>query len=345
MPSTRFVLALALSFIIAASVQAGGRLRIATFNAELLAAPGTNASRLQRYRWDAARREHFERVAAIIETLDPDILNLVEVTSAEGVEYLVKILHEKGMTDYRGYHVESNDHYTGMDVALISKFPPTPVEGQAIRLLESPKGDMTWRAEFSFVEDVPKDTGERKTRVDGLDRHAVYLIEARGRRLGFLGLHLKANPDDAYSNAKRAAESEIAQRIIRREIVARGYTPIVLGDLNDYDGDVPDRDDSRSTATGVLANLKDYDPGRPGRELVNVARRIVRRADRYTSHWDRNENGAADPYDVRTMLDHILLHKSLTPSVRRVFISHASDMSVSDHWPVVVDLVFEDGEK
>jgi endonuclease/exonuclease/phosphatase family metal-dependent hydrolase len=341
MKSACFVLALTLPFLIAASASAGERLRIATFNAELLAAPGTNASRLQRYRWDAGRREHFERVASIIETLDPDILNLVEVTSVEGVEYLVKILREKGLTDYRGYHVESNDHYTGMDVALISKFPPTPVEGQAIRLLESPKGDMTWRAEFSFVDD---ETGEHRTRVAGLDRHAVYLIEARGRKLGFLGLHLKANPDDAYSNAKREAESEIARRIVRREIVARGYTPIVLGDLNDYDADVPDRDDNRGTATRVLTSLKDYDPARPGRELVNVARRVVRRADRYTSHWDRNENGAADPYDVRTMLDHILLHESLMPSVRRVFISHASDMSVSDHWPVVVDLEFDDEE-
>jgi exonuclease III len=115
--------------------------------------------------------------------------------------------------------------------------------------------------------------------------------------------------------------------------------------LNDYDADVPDRDDNRGTATRVLTNLKDYDPGQPGRELVNVARRVVRRADRYTSHWDRNENGAADPYDVRTMLDHILLHQSLAPSVRRAFISHASDMSTSDHWPVVVDLEFENGGK
>ena len=31
-----------------------------------------------------------------------------------------------------------------------------------------------------------------------------------------------------------------------------------------------------------------------GPELVNAAERIVRVADRYTSHWDRNENGAGD---------------------------------------------------
>ncbi len=330
----RFTLPMLLLIAAVLPAQAGEPLRIVTFNAELLAAPGTHASRLQRFRWDLARRRHFEHVAALVETLDPDILNLIEVTSAEGVEYLVQLLHEKGMTDYRGYHVESRDHFTGMDVALITKFPPIEVEGTPIRCLGSAKGDATWRATYHYVED----DGAPRTRETGIDRHALYLIEVHGHKLGFLGLHLKSNPDDAYSNARRTAESLLAQRMIRDEIVARGYTPIVLGDLNDYDPGVPDRDDNRATVTNVLSNLKDYNRDEPGPELVNAATRIPRRADRYTSHWDRNENGEEDPYDVRTMIDHVLLHKSLLPAVRRVFISHATDLTLSDHYPIIVDL-------
>lgn len=325
----------ALALIWAAPTSAGEKLRIVTFNPEILAAPGTHYSRLERFRWDFARRQHFERIAAIIESLDPDILNLVECTSVEAVDYLIQILHEKGMTDYKGYHVESNDKFTSMDVAVITKFEPTTIDGQPIRIMASPAGDMTWRENFTYVDER---SGKQRSQTAGLDRHGVYLIEAKGQKLGFLGVHFKSNPEDGYSNARRTAESLIAQRIIQKEIVDRGFTPIVLGDLNDYDPDVPDRDDTRAAATKVIANLKDYDPAAPGPEMVNAASKIARVADRYSSVWDRNENGAEDPDDVRTMIDHILLHKSLMPHVRRAFISHASDITASDHFPIVVDL-------
>jgi exonuclease III len=41
------------------------------------------------------------------------------------------------------------------------------------------------------------------------------------------------------------------------------------------------------------------------------------------------------------MIDHVLLHRDLEPSVARVFICHTVDLGVSDHHPVVVDLVFK----
>ena len=92
-------------------------LRIATFNAEILTAPGSWAGNLRKYRWDVAREPQFERVAAVIEAINPDVLNLVEVTSKDSVDLLVKILHEKGLTNCRGYHVENNDSFTSMEIA------------------------------------------------------------------------------------------------------------------------------------------------------------------------------------------------------------------------------------
>ncbi len=84
-------------------------LRIVTFNAELLNAPGVTPGNLQKYRFDYARRGHIERVANLIETLNPDVLNLLEITSKEAVDQIVAVLNEKGLTEYRGYHVDSND--------------------------------------------------------------------------------------------------------------------------------------------------------------------------------------------------------------------------------------------
>ncbi len=310
-------------------------LRIVTFNAEILTAPGVRAGQLQRFRWETARKAHFERVAAIVEALNPDVLNLVEVTSKEGVDLLVDILHEKGLTDYRGYHVENSDTYTGMDVALISKVKPDEVDGQSIRSIYSEQEDPTWRQSFSF----PGRSGSPTRRTTSLSRNGVYLLTVDGHKLGFLGLHLKSNPSDDYANAKRTAQVEIAKRVLHQEIVGRGYTPIVLGDLNDYDPDVPDRDETRSTVTTVLRDLKNFDSATAGAELENVAKRIPRQADRYTSLWDRNENGAEDPFDAFTMIDHVLLAKELMPFVKRAFIFHCVDLRISDHRAIVVDLM------
>ena len=319
---------------LAAPVVFAAPLRIVKFNAEILTAPGVREGELQKFRWDVARHDQFERVAAVIEALNPDILNLVEVTSREGVDYLVSILHEKGLTSYRGYHVDSHDNYTSMDVALISKIEPDAVEGQSIRTFYSPADDPTWR---QFYQSKGYDGKVRKLST-GIDRNAVYLVTFAGHRLGFLGLHLKSNPSSEDSNARRTAQAEIAQRIVHQEIVGRGYLPIILGDINDYDPDVPDRDDTRDTMTEVLRTLKEFDSNKEGSELVNVAGLMPRQADRYTSVWDRNENGVRDPYDVLTMIDHILLPKELMPHVTRVFVFHSIALETSDHRPVVLDI-------
>ena len=308
--------------------------RLMTFNAEILTAPNVRAGSLQRYRFTPGRQAHFERVAGIIEALTPDILNLVEVTSREGVDLVVELLHEKGLEQYRGYHIDSSDTFTGMDVALISRLKPERIAGASIRHFSADENPVKWREEFTFIGREGRSVTSRTT----LSRHAIYYFNVAGHRLGFLGLHLKSNPQDDYSNARRAAQAKIALRIAREEIVARDYVPIILGDLNDYDPDVPDRDVTRGPQTNVLPLLKDVDEKQTGPELFNSAKLIRRQADRYTSHWDRNENGAPDGDDVYTMLDYILLPTSLEPFVKRVFIARVVDLSTSDHFPVVVDL-------
>jgi exonuclease III len=317
------------------SAHAETPLRIMTYNAEILTAPGERGGDIQRYRWDVARNEQFEQVAAVIEELNPDILNLVEVISKEGVDKLVGILHEKGLTDYQGYHIDSDDDFSKLDVALISRIAPEKIDGQSIRKFHSAEDDPTWRQSY----EAPSRDGGTFRANGSLSRHAVYMFDLDGYKLGFLGLHLKSNPSDAFSNAQRTAQAEIAQRILRSQIAGKGYLPIVLGDINDFDPDVPDQDDSQETVTEVIKNLKDFDLQKPGPELVNVAQLMPRKQDRFTCFWDRNENGAKDPYDVFSMIDHIFLPTELMPHVKRAFIVHGTPLEASDHYPVVVDLV------
>ena len=330
----------------AADRAAGCRLRIACFNAEVLAVPGEQ-TKLTRFRFEPARRRHLERVAAVIETIAPDILVMPEVVSKEGVEALAAILAEKGLADLAGYHVAGADTFSGLDVAIFSRIVPDEIEGERIRILVPPRrgeggaaddpgaAARAWlRESYEFVDD----RGTARSESAVLQRHALACFTVCGRKIGVLGLHLKSNPSDVGSNAQRTAETRIARDVIRREIVARGYVPVVMGDLNDYDPDVPMADAVRTTRTTVLRDLKDYDADRAGPEMVNAATFMPRVADRWTSHWDYNENGAADPEDVCTMIDHVLLHESLAPAVTRAFVCHATGADISDHFPVVVDL-------
>jgi exonuclease III len=320
------------------------RLRIVCFNVENLAAPGER-TRLTRFRFEPARRRHVERVAAVLETLAPDIVVLPEVVSRESVDALAELLRAKGLHGYRGWHVEGSDAFTGFDVAILSRIDPDEIDGRRIRILVPEKRKKGAAPAAAAADDWLREAYAVRSAAGGdeqeeavLQRHALAMFTICGRKLGVLGLHLKSNPSDPDANAQRTAETRIARDIIRREIVARGYLPIVLGDLNDYDPDVTMADGVRTTQTTVIRDLKNYDPDRPGPELVNAAGLMPRVADRYTSHWDFNENGAADGDDVFTMIDHILLPQELEPAVTRAFICHASDLETSDHFPVVVDL-------
>ncbi|MFM8705230.1 MAG: endonuclease/exonuclease/phosphatase family protein [Planctomycetia bacterium] len=334
-------------------------LRIAAFNAENLAAPGERTT-LTRFRFEPARRRHLEHIAAVVEALAPDMLVMPEVVSREGVDAVVSLLHAKGLTGYHGYHVDGRDKFSGFDVAIFSRIEPDEIDGRRIHIFvpagnkrsakrgrgdgegdaaaaDAPdtagKDDAWMRRAYSHADD----RGGTRHEEAVLQRHAVAYFTVAGRKIGLLGVHLKSNPSDVGSNAQRMAETAIAREIVRREIVGRGYAPIVLGDINDYDPDVPMADANRRTRTTVLHDLKNYDESSAEDELVNAARFIPRVADRYTSHWDFNENGAADSDDVFTMIDHVLVHRDLVPAITRAFICHAIDLDVSDHFPVVVD--------
>jgi hypothetical protein len=270
----------------------------------------------------------------VIETLDPDIVNIAEVTNYQAVQHLVEILHEKGLTEYRAYHVESKDEETGLDIALITKFEPDRVDGTRIKRLYTSKKKGKWRRKFTWT--TPK--GQKKKGNTSIAKNALYYFTIEGKKLGFLGLVLQGSPGDRKSDGQRKAQAEIAQDIITKRIVGRGYLPIVLGVFNDYDPDVPDRDDLATSKTSVLRLLKDYDPTSAGDELINAASKIKRKFDRYTYHNDVNRDGKPDKNEAMTMVDHILIHKDLEKKIKGVFIDHGHGSQTSDHWPVVLDL-------
>lgn len=294
---------------------ADGSLRIASFNLEwLVASAGEN--KMAPWPDEAALQKHRRAVAHILaHDVHADVVCVLESTSRAALEKLnaepeLRALH------YRIYHLESKDHATGQDVAFLSRIPLDRVNGQEIH-------------DFRNLS--------RSDAHDPLTKRAVIFVTWGKTRIGFLGMHLLAHPDDLKRNKKRTAQAVAAAKIVREEIVARGYRPVVLGDFNDFDSDFETA--GPASKDRVLHILKDFDGKRSGDELLNAAGRIQPVAERYSCYWDLNKNGKHDDGEPFSLIDHILLDRSLQPRIRKVTISHLpKDGSASDHWPVIVEL-------
>jgi len=255
--------------------------------------PWNDEASLEKHRGDLAR--------ILIENVHADVVCVLESTSEFALKKLVAEPGLKSM-GYRIYHLESEDVATGQDVAFLARVPLDRIAGKEINdFRQEPRDPLTKRA-------------------------IVYLTSGK-LKLGILGMHLLAHPDDAGRNRKRAKQAIVATSLIREEIVARGYTPVVLGDLNDFDN------------RKVIRVLKDFNRKQPGDELFNAAEKIQPPAERYSSYWDLNKNGMWDKEEPTSLIDHILLDNSLSTHLLKAEILHVpKDGSVSDHWPVVVEL-------
>jgi hypothetical protein len=309
-------LSLILLLLIGGGSVAETPLRIMTYNGQwLTGSPAeTNSDP-----WTSEQQlsQHYAAVAGVIKRLNPDIVNIVEITSAASKDRLLQALAAQGVTRYRAYHRDLSDSNTGQDLAVLSAIPLEAIDGEEVRHFYSTAMGQPWRAEFCNFANRCDDSS--------ISKNIVYFVRVGQHRLGFLGLHLIAGPGNEGRDVQRGAQAKVAQKIIRDEIVARGAIPIVLGDLNDYDTLTPDASNSRSS-TPVLRWIMNYNFTTPDPELYNPAKGLPQ-AKRYTAAFGQS-----------TMIDFILLHRSLGPHFRKIDIPHATASGASDHWPVVVDL-------
>ena len=318
-------------FGISLSNSIGAPLRLASFNVKWMTA-SSHETRLAPWRNEVDLSNHRHEVATVLaETVKADIVCLLEVTSRLALEKLVAEPALKKM-GYNLYHLESEDTGTGQDIVFLSRVPLDRVQGQEITRFS--------RSSISepFPPGTPKSRVHQKNLKANLSKNAIIYLTYGKTKLGILGLHLLAHPDDVERTLRRTLQAKIAADLIREEIIRRGYIPIVLGDLNDFDPTLETAAGFPDPSRQVLNSLKDFDPSRPGQELFNMADSIQPLSHRFSCYWDKNRNGMMDSGDSLSMLDHILLDRSLSNKVLKAEILHAHDGTVSDHWPLVVEL-------
>jgi exonuclease III len=260
---------------------------------------------------------HMNYVSQVISSLDPDFINLCEVEGCDELNQLTKIVG----SEYLPYLIQGTDSATGQNVGIITKIDPV------VNL---------YRDESRYTYPIPGSkcgyTGSSGT--SGISKHYITELKLNGLNVAVLGLHLLAYPTDTTRCAEREAQAMVAQEIIIKYLNL-GYEIVVLGDLNDYDGQVLDANDSIPTSQ-VLQILK------TDGKLVTASSWIPQDT-RYTNWWDK-DGSCKSSSDEFTMIDHILITPGLSKKITGAFVYHGYQEFCgtynSDHYPVIVDFDF-----
>lgn len=296
---------------------------IMTFNAEFLwdgVNPEEGASNVT-FPWKGSQteaEEHMSKVADVVIQSNPDVINLVEVENLDALTtFNTKFLSGRG---YRPYLVNGTDTQTGQDVALLTRIDP---ENDAIA-----RDDRE---------------GQSGTVKKSVSKNYIAKITAGTTKLAFIGAHLRARPNQQNLKETREAQAD-ALRSMAIDLRSAGFLPIVLGDLNDFDGNLDSKDHIDSTPiTMVLSLLRAMDPQSSSDNLINAAS-FVPKANRFTAFFDRNDDNLINPLDEFTSIDHVLLSPEVAAKVTSVDFPHNHDpRQVSDHFPIVVRLKLQEG--
>ena len=268
---------------------------------------------------------HMKYVSNIVRTLNPDILNLCEV---EGCDELQLLVSSVGDTSYLPFLLKGTDTSTGQNVGMLSRFDPL--------------NDLA-RSNVKIAYPIPNSkcgyVGSGGT--VGVSKHYYTTYYWYGKYVLFMGVHLLAYPEDPTRCAEREAQAQIIQNIII-SFISIGYEVIVIGDFNDFDGQVLDAN-SNVPLSHVLDIIKGYQGySAHNYTLVNVAQKMPQ-SQRWTDWWDKNENcvSSADEFSA---IDHILMTPFLYSKVKQVSVYHGYSEFCgkynSDHYPVVVDMEY-----
>ncbi|NNF58130.1 MAG: endonuclease/exonuclease/phosphatase family protein [Rhodothermaceae bacterium] len=285
--------------------------RIGTFNGEFLF-DGRDGDGGATFAWkddSAAARAHMEDVAAVIRTLDADLLLIPETENLGVLETMTaEMLAGLGYTPYL---VNGQDSFTGQDVGLLSRLPIEEV------------GRINERAPVGL-----------SNQTYGVSKNLWARLTLAGVPTTLVGVHFLARPDDTERKDRREAQAEVIRRFIAQEAAA-GRAIVVLGDLNDFDDVTLDARASRPI-TDVLARIKRAGPS-PDDDLTNVLGEVPQ-ARRFTALYDRNRNDEIEEGEL-SAIDHVLLSPALYTRLREVHFVHAHDPRVvSDHFPIIVTL-------
>jgi exonuclease III len=265
---------------------------------------------------------HMQYVSKVVSELNPDIMNVCEV---EGCDELGTISDK-----YSVYLKQGTDTATGQNVGLVSKWQPIA------NLTRSEE-----RIAYPLAGSKCGYTGAPGT--VGVSKHYITEYSLYGRPTLFIGLHLLAYPEDSTRCAEREAQAQIIQNIIAEYLsVDEEREVIVLGDFNDFDGQVLDSNRNIPTSR-VLDILKGAEGAHTGKYTLRSAAEKIPEVERFSDWWDKNTD-CVSTADEFSMIDYVLVSPFLFEQIAAAFVYHGYNEFCgkynSDHYPLVVDFLY-----
>ena len=270
--------------------------------------------------------KHMKYVAKVVNELNPDIINFCEVEGCDELNLLNNQL-DNTHGNYISYLKKGTDTGTGQNVGMLTRIDP-------IKSL--------YRSELKYNYPIygSKCGYNGSQSSTGVSKHYITEFKFNNMNVAFISAHLLAVPTDPARCAQREGQASVLQSVIFNYINL-DYEVIIIGDLNDYDGEILDVNNNYPTSR-VLDILKGLYGDYGGKyNLYNVAETIIK-SERYSDWWDNDNNcDTMSRYDY-SMIDHILVTKLIKKHIINVFIYHGYKEFCgkynSDHYPLVLDL-------
>lgn len=323
----------AAAFFAMLSAPSVGALRLVQYNAEWLFVnhysqfdcPGTQCT----WKNVSEAETHLAYVARVVDYLTPDIINFCEV---EGIDEL-QMVADLQVLDYTPYLIAGTDTATGQNVGMLTRVAPSAP---------------LYRTEEKYTYPIPDSrcgyTGAPST--TGVSKH--YITEFSlwdSMPVALISAHLIAIPTDPARCAQREAQATILRKVVDMYL-EKQYGVIVIGDMNDYDGEVLDMNENKpkSRVLDILKGIvySDNSSTNANTILYSVNAQLLP-MERYSDWWDSDSNCNTESVLDYSMIDHILVSPNIQKYITNVFVYHGyaeyCGKYDSDHFPVVVDFV------
>lgn len=272
---------------------------------------------------------HLSYVSNVLKDLDPDIINFCEIEGCDELNIIKDQLYTNSSAYYNPYLKQGTDTATGQNVGLLTRIDP-------VKNLYRSEEKVTYPLEGTKCGNT---TASGTT---GVSKHYITEFYLGEMNVALIGAHLLAIPTDPARCVQREAQAQVLQNIVS-SYIEKNYEIILLGDMNDFDAEVLDMNSDKPTSR-VLEILKGLDGQKKNTyELTNVAYRVEKQ-ERYSDWWDSDNNCNTSSQHDYSMIDHILVSSNINQKIVNVFMDHGYKEYCgkldSDHYPVVVDLLF-----
>ena len=268
---------------------------------------------------------HMSYVSKVVNDLNPDIINFCEV---EGCDEL-NILSSNLDGTYNSYLKKGTDTSTGQNVGMLTRIDPF------ISLYRNES-----KYSYPIVGSNCGYTGSGGS--TGVSKHFITEFEFNDIHVAFISAHLLAIPTDPARCSQREAQAMVLQGVIS-DFISKKYEVIMIGDFNDYDAEIMDINNNKPTSQ-VLDILKGTRGENAGKYLLHSVGENLNQSERYSDWWDSDNN--CETYSIHdySLIDHILVTDLIKKYINNTFIYHGYQEFCgkynSDHYPVVIDLVF-----